>query len=227
MRYRKVPGFRRRRKDSRPGRSRLLAGRITVKVPLRHTNTPLLVKTSMHKARWPILLLTPALLLACSGTSSTEQPVTPDSPTLAEAPRLTVSMLRDAERQRLANDTVESQLARHLAPSRGDVIGFGGSLLGDVAAGLPGGAALGFGGQVAGGNSLVKAVGSTVGALLGSVLGPIGSIVGSVAGGFAGRGLQGEADSVADPGPIYIDGMDTGPVAAVIPAAVRTSADKT
>lgn len=185
----------------------------------------------MRTAPWPILLLTPALLLACSGTSSTEQPVTPNSPTLADAshpaPRLTVAMLRDAERQRLANDTVESQLARHLAPSQGDVIGFGGSLLGDVAAGLPGGAALGFGGQVAGGNSLVKAVGSTVGALLGSMLGPIGSIVGSVAGGIAGRGLQGGADGGADPGPIYIDGMDTGPAVAVIPTAVRTSADKT
>lgn len=166
-------------------------------------------------------VLVPALLLACTSAPDTSfapppSPFTADS-TGAGAGRLTVALLREAElRKRERGETAEDEITQALAPSRGDVFGFGGSMLGDVAAGLPGGAVLGFGGQMAGGNNLGKATGSTVGALLGAVFGPVGGIVGSMAGGFVGRQIHTAANAqrTAEPdfGPIYIDGMDTGPL---------------
>lgn len=116
----------------------------------------------------------------------------------------------------------DDDLSQALAPSQGDVFGVGGTVLGDAAAGLPGGAALGFGGQVAGGNKLGKAMGSTLGGLLGAALGPLGGIAGSVVGGFVGKQMQQAAADEQTPdqlGPIYIDGMDTGPLAAASPDA--------
>jgi hypothetical protein len=132
-------------------------------------------------------------------------------------------MLRHAELR--PNDRTEMRdddFTQALAPSQGDVFGLGGNLLGDAAGGLPGGAALGFGGQVAGGNKLGKAMGSTLGGLLGAALGPLGGVAGSVLGGFVGKQIQQAAPDVQaldDLGPVYIDGMDTGPLAAAPPDA--------
>lgn len=175
---------------------------------------------------WPVLLFAPALLLGCAGSIDTSRTTT----AAASSPRLTVAMLRQAELQRQANAQAD-ELMQALAPSQGDVIGLGGSFLGDLAGGLPGGAALNLGGQMAGGNTVAKSIGSTVGGLLGAVLGPIGGILGSFAGGFAGKQVHSamieDPESWADPGAIYIEGMDTGPLTAVTSPAVEPNADKT
>ena len=115
---------------------------------------------------------------------------------------------------RLASLSGDEVLQPDLQPSKGDIVGLGGSLIGQFAAGVPGGALLGFGGQVAGGNQVGKAVGSTLGALVGSVLGPVGSVIGSLVGGYAGD-RHGSDDTeatlqAAAPGAAYIDDLDLG-----------------
>lgn len=187
------------------------------------------------RKRWLIVLLAPALAAACMGGQENLSLSSPEPPRLSATgspapPRLTVAMLRSIEFEKRQARDPEDVAGRHLAPSPGDVIGLGGSVLGDVVAGLPGGAALGFGGQVAGGNELGKAVGSTLGAVIGSLLGPIGSLVGSVAGGAAGTQIDlavSGPDREFDLGPLYIEGIDTGPLAAAPTAEPRTGASGT
>jgi hypothetical protein len=192
----------------------------------------------MRKAR-SLLLLAPPVLVACSGMSLTSAPAPAPQPLLLAdagtqrpAARLTVAMLREAQRRRHEDAKPgEGDFAIDVTPSKGDVFGLGGSVLGDAAAGLPGGAALGFSGQVAGGNKVGKAMGSTLGALLGSVFGPIGGIFGGVAGGYAGKQIHHAlADNDAsqdDFGPLYIDGMDTGPLLATSLPPPRAVANET
>lgn len=188
---------------------------------------------AMRKS-WMIVLLAPALAAGCGGGQEGLSPSNPETPRVqasgTTAPRLTVAMLRAIELERQQARDSEDAVSRHITPSPGDVAGLGGNVLGDVVAGLPGGAALGFGGQIAGGNDLGKAVGSTLGALVGSILGPIGSVVGSVAGGAAGTQLDHAAsrpDGERDGGPVYIEGIDTGPLAAAPVAEPRPGANQT
>jgi len=114
---------------------------------------------------------------------------------------------------RLAYLPGNETLPTDLIPSRGEVAGFGGSLIGKLAAGAPGGAVLGLSGQLAGGNGVGKAAGSTLGGLLGSVLGPLGSVIGSLVGGYVGDQPNSSENSLAaaEPGPGYIDALDLGP----------------
>lgn len=186
----------------------------------------------MRKA-WLIVLLAPALAAACVGGQEALGPSNPEplraQATSTAAPRLTVAMLRAIELEKHQAQDSADTVSRHLTPSPGDVFGLSGSVLGDVVAGLPGGAALGFGGQVAGGNDLGKAVGSTVGALIGSILGPIGSLVGSVAGGAAGKQIDTAVSQPADAyglTPNYIEGLDTGPLAAAPATEPRAGASE-
>lgn len=105
----------------------------------------------------------------------------------------------------------DESLLTELAPSNGDIAGFGGSLAGKLAAGAPGGAVLGLGGQLAGGNGVGKATGSTLGGLLGSMLGPLGSMIGSLFGGYIGEQTDSGNSRAVAAGPGYIDALDLGP----------------
>lgn len=150
----------------------------------------------MRRVAWLIAAMAPVLLAACAN------------------PLHTAAEHRSPHLASLSGDEV---LRTDMKPSRGDVVGLGGSLIGQLAAGTPGGALLGFSGQMAGGNRVAKAAGSTLGALVGSILGPLGSMVGGLIGGYAGG--QSDTDDPdptphlagADPGVRYIDDLDLGP----------------
>ncbi len=145
----------------------------------------------MRRVTWLIAAVAPVLVAACADPLHTA-----------------------AERPRLAHLSGDEILQTDMKPSRGDIAGFGGSLIGQLAAGTPGGALLGFGGQMSGGNSVGKALGSTLGTLAGSILGPLGSMLGGLIGGYAGDRLDAEPNSElagADPGDRYIDDLDLGP----------------
>lgn len=148
----------------------------------------------MRRVTWILAATAPVLIAACAG------------------PLHMATELHPAQLTSLSGDEV---LRTDMSPSKGDIVGLGGSVIGQLAAGAPGGALLGFSGQMAGGNQIGKAVGSTLGALAGSVLGPLGSMIGSLVGGYAGdRHGSDNAEATlqaAAPGAGYIDALDFGP----------------
>ncbi len=146
----------------------------------------------MRRLTWLIVAVAPVLVAACADPLH----------------------MAGGHSPRLAHLSGDEVLQSDMTPSKGDVVGFGGSMLGQLAAGVPGGALLGFGGQMTGGNSVGKAVGSTLGTLAGSILGPLGSMLGGLLGGYAGDQLHaGPATELAgaEPGGRYIDDLDLGP----------------
>lgn len=149
----------------------------------------------MRRVTWLLAAAVPVLVAACAG------------------PLHTATELHSTRLTALSGDEV---LRTDMGPSKGDIAGLGGSVIGQLAAGAPGGALLGFSGQMAGGNQIGKAVGSTLGALVGSVLGPLGSMIGSLVGGYAGDRLGSDNAEptleAAAPGAGYIDALDFGPL---------------
>lgn len=163
----------------------------------------------MRRTVWFPAIVATALLAACapSRDPSSELSMSMAKPTrTAGLPGVVMRLTKNDE----ADDPTSLV---DLTPSKGDVVGFGGSLIGELAAGVPGGAVLGLSGQLAGGNGVGKAAGSTLGAILGSMLGPFGSMVGSLFGGYVGEqhDSRNSEMAAAGPGPAYIESLDFGP----------------